>query len=239
MNYPKSEAYNTPALQEKIMGPNPVKLEEELLRDHRIPDGAVVCDLGSGQGLTSVFLAKEYGFTVYAADLWSDPEENRRFFDQMGLSGEQIIPVKADAAELPFETEFFDAVVSTDSYNYFGRDARYLDEKLLPFVKPGGYLYIAIPGMKQDCHDNLPQELLLSWTPEQLDYLHDVDYWTKIVRQCSGAEVISVQEMESNEKVWADWLKQENEYAVGDRKAMEAGGGKYLNFISIVLRKKA
>lgn len=239
MNYPKSEAYNTPALQEKIMGPNPVKLEEELLRDHRISDGAVVCDLGSGQGLTSVFLAKEYGFTVYAADLWSDPEENRRFFDQMGLSREQIIPVKADAADLPFETEFFDAVVSTDSYNYFGRDARYLDEKLLPFVKPGGYLYIAIPGMKQDCHDNLPPELLLSWTPEQLDYLHDVAYWTDIVRQCSGADVISVQEMESNEKVWADWLKQENEYAVGDRKAMEAGGGKYMNFISIVLRKKA
>ncbi|MCI6831430.1 MAG: methyltransferase domain-containing protein [Clostridiales bacterium] len=239
MNYPKSEAYNTPALQEKIMGPNPVKLEEELLRDHRIPDGAVVCDLGSGQGLTSVFLAKEYGFTVYAADLWSDPEENRRFFDQMGLSREQIIPVKADAADLPFETAFFDAVVSTDSYNYFGRDERYLDEKLLPFVKPGGYLYIAIPGMKKDCHDNLPQELLLSWTPEQLDYLHDVDYWTKIVRQCSGADVISVQEMESNEKVWADWLKQENEYAVGDRKAMQAGGGKYLNFVSIVLRKKA
>ena len=239
MNYPKSEAYNTPALQEKIMGPNPVKLEEELLRDHRIPDGAVVCDLGSGQGLTSVFLAKEYGFTVYAADLWSDPEENRRFFDQMGLSREQIIPVKADAADLPFETDFFDAVVSTDSYNYFGRDERYLDEKLLPFVKPGGYLYIAIPGMKKDCHDNLPQELLLSWTPEQLDYLHDVDYWTGIVRQCSGADVISVQEMESNEEVWADWLKQENEYAVGDRKAMEAGGGKYLNFISIVLRKKA
>ena len=45
--------------------------------------------------------------------------------------------------------------------------------------------------------------------------------------------------MESNEEVWADWLKQENEYAVGDRKAMEAGGGKYLNFVSIVLRKKA
>ena len=239
MNYPKSEAYNTPALQEKIMGPNPVKLEEELLCDHRIPDGAVVCDLGSGQGLTSVFLAKEYGFTVYAADLWSDPEENRRFFDQMGLSREQIIHVKADAADLPFETAFFDAVVSTDSYNYFGRDERYLDEKLLPFVKPGGYLYIAIPGMKKDCHDNLPQELLLSWTPEQLDYLHDVDYWTKIVRQCSGADVISVKEMESNEEVWADWLKQENEYAVGDRKAMEAGGGKYLNFVSIVLRKKA
>lgn len=238
MKYIKSEKYNTPELQSKIMGPNPVKLEEELLLDHKIPQGSVVCDLGSGQGLTSVFLAKEYGFTVYAADLWSDPEENRKFFDEMGLSRDRIIPVKADALDLPFEKEFFDAVVSTDSYNYFGRDESYLDGKLLPFVKSGGYVYIAIPGMKKDCHDNLPQELLLSWTPEQLDYMHDVEYWSRTVGKSKCSEVISVIEMESNEEVWADWLKQENEYAVGDRKSMEAGGGKYLNFIKIVLRKK-
>lgn len=209
-----------------------------MLINHKIPEGAVVCDLGSGQGLTSVFLAREYGFTVYAADLWSNPEENHRFFDSMGLNKNQITPVKADATDLPFEKEFFDAVVSTDSYNYFGRDPQYLDDKLLPFIKSGGYVYIATPGMKKDCHDNLPQELLLSWTPEQLDYMHDIDYWTKIVSQCKGAEVISVKEMESNEEVWADWLKQNNEYAIGDRKAMEAGGGKYLNFIAIVMRKK-
>lgn len=125
------------------MGPNPIKLEEELLRGHKIPENAVVCDLGSGQGLTSAFLVKEYGFTVYAADLWSAPAENRAFFDAMGID-----------------------------------------------------------------------------------------------RRCRGAEVLAVQEMERNEEVWTDWLAQENEYAVGDRKSMEAGGGKYLNFISIVLRKK-
>lgn len=237
MNYPLSEKYNQSELMAKIMGPNPLKLEEELLIGHRIPCGATVCDLGSGQGLTSVFLAKEYGFKVYAADLWSEPEENRRFFDEMGLSDEQIVPVKADAEALPFEKEFFDAVVSTDSYNYFGRNPDYLDEKLLPFVKRGGYIYIAIPGMKKDCHDNLPKELLLSWTPEQMDYMHDTAYWHNMVSQCNGAEVITVEEMKSNEEAWNDWLKQENEYAVGDRKAMEAGGGKYLNFIKIILRK--
>ena len=238
MKYILSQKYDTPALMAKIMGPNPIKLTEELLQDSRIPKGATVCDLGSGQGLTSVFMAKEYGYKVYAADLWSDPEENRRFFREMGLTDEQIVPVKADAAALPFAADFFDAVVTTDSYNYFGRDPEYLDAKLLPFVKSGGYIYIAIPGMKQDCHDRLPAELLLSWTPEQLDYLHDVAYWTAMVRQCKGAEIVSVREMESNEEVWADWLKQENEYAVGDRKAMEAGGGKYLNFIQIVLQKR-
>ena len=220
------------------MGPTPIKLEEELLRGHKIPENAVVCDLGSGQGLTSAFLVKEYSFTVYAADLWSDPAENRAFFDAMGIDRSRIIPVKADAAALPFEMEFFDAAVSTDSYNYFGRDPQSLGEKLLPFVKHGGYLSVTVPGMKKDCHDHLPPELLLSWTPEQLDYLHDVDYWTGIVSRCRGAEVLAVQEMERNEEVWADWLAQENEYAVGDRKSMEAGGGKYLNFIAIVLRKK-
>lgn len=238
MNYILSKKYDTEELQSKIMGPNPVKLEEELLLNNKIPAGARVCDLGSGQGLTSVFLAKEYGFTVYAADLWSDPEENRKFFDSMGLDREKIIPVKADATALPFEKDFFDAIVSTDSYNYFGRDESYLDEKLLPFLKSGGYVYISIPGMKKDCHENLPPELLLSWTPEQLDYMHDTDYWLKTVSACRGAEVTEVSEMESNDEVWADWLKQDNEYAVGDRKSMEAGAGKYLNFIKIVLRKK-
>ncbi|MGN0708088.1 MAG: SAM-dependent methyltransferase [Faecalibacterium sp.] len=238
MEYPRSKKYETPVLMAKIMGPNPLKLEEELLQGCPLPPGANVCDLGSGQGLTSVFLAKEYGFRVWAADLWSDPEENRLFFREMGLSDKEILPVKADALALPFEQNFFDAVVSTDSYNYFGRDPAYLDEKLLPFVKPGGWVYISIPGMKRDCHEDLPPELLLSWTPEQLDYMHDKDYWAAMVGACRGAEVISVSEMESNEEVWADWLRQDNEYAIGDRRAMEAGGGKYLNFIRIVLRKR-
>ncbi|MEG2185098.1 MAG: class I SAM-dependent methyltransferase [Cloacibacillus sp.] len=238
MQYLRSEKYNTPKLQAKIMGPNPLKLQEELLNGHKISSKSTVCDLGSGQGLTSVFLAQEYGFLVYAADLWSDPVENQKFFEEMGLDSTQIIPVKADAADLPFEKEFFDAVVSTDSYNYFGRDPTFLGEKLLPFVKRGGYIYIVIPGMKKDCHDNLPQELLLSWTPEQLDYIHDILYWTNIIEQTDDVNILSIHEMESNEEVWNDWLEQNNEYAISDRKAMEAGGGKYLNFIAIILQKK-
>lgn len=238
MKYPKSEKYDTPELMAKIMGPNPIKLEEELMNGHKIENGAVVCDLGSGQGLTSVFLAREYGFKVYACDLWSDPDENRKFFESMGVSDERITPVKADATDLPFDSGFFDAVVCVDSYNYFGRDPKFLDQKLLPFLKSGGYIYIAVAGMKRDCHDNLPRELLLSWTPEQLEYMHDKDYWLGIVSQSEGAQVVEVSEMQSNEEVWADWLRQENEYAVGDRKSMEAGSGKYLNFIKIVLKKK-
>lgn len=238
MKYVLSEKYHTPEFLSKIMGPNPLKLTEELLAGHNISQNARVCDLGSGQGLTSVFLAKEYGFQVYAADLWSNPEENKSFFRKMGLSEKQIIPVKADASDLPFEKEFFDAVVCVDSYNYFGRDPKYLDQKLLPFMKKDAYLYIAIPGMKKDCHENLPSELLLSWTPEQMEYMHDVSYWTNVIQQSKGAELLDISEMQSHDEVWNDWLEQENEYAVGDRASMQAGAGKYLNFIQIILKKR-
>ena len=238
MKYELSKKYEKDEFMSKIMGPNPVKLCEELLSDSRIARGDTVCDLGSGQGLTSVFMAKEYGYRVYACDLWSNPEDNRRFFRSVGVDDESVVPVKADALNLPFTPEFFDAVVTTDSYNYFGRDTSYLDSKLLPFLKRGGYIYICVPGMKKDCHDALPEELLLSWTPEQLEYMHDTEYWKKTVGACRGADVISVSEMESNEEVWADWLAQDNEYAIGDRKSMNAGAGKYLNFIKIVLQKR-
>lgn len=239
MQYTVSQKYNSPMFIAKFMGPNPLKLQEEMLKNHKIPAGSIVCDLGSGQGVTSVMLAKDYGFTVYATDLWSDPQENRKFFNEMGLTEEQIIPVKSDATDFPFEENFFDAVISTDSYNYWGRDPEYLDAKLLPFVKSGGYLYICVPGMKKDCHDHLPEELLLSWTPEQLAYLRDITYWTEILNSSEDAEVISIYEMKgNNDELWEDWISQENEIAVNDRKAIGAGGLKYLNFIAFVLRKK-
>ena len=68
--------------------------------------------------------------------------------------------------------------------------------------------------------------------------MRDVDYWRGIANQSRDAQVLGVWEMESHDEVWADWLKQENEYAVGDRRSMNAGGGKYLNFIAIVLKKR-
>ena len=238
MKYKISEKYDDEIIKEKIMGPNPIKLQEELLKGCLLPRGATVMDLGSGQGVTSLVLVKEYGFKVFAADLWSNPTDNKRFFDSMGLTSEQIIPLRADATSLPFAEEFFDGVICTDSYNFFGRDRNYLDSHLLPFVKRGGYVYLVIPGMKKDLHDNLPKELLLSWTPEQMDYIHDIPYWENIISGSKEAELIEIRETEGNEELWNDWIKCDNEYAVNDRKTINAGGAKYLDFIEIIMKRK-
>lgn len=60
--------------------------------------------------------------------------------------------------------------------------------------------------------------------PEQVNYLHDAACWRALLGRCQGAEVLQVREMGSHEGFWADWLRQDNEYAIGDRKVMEAGG---------------
>ena len=132
MNYIKSEKYQTPDLMKKIMGPNPLKLEEELMIDNSIKTGSIVMDLGSGQGITSVFLVKEYGFKVYATDLWSEPEENQKFFTEMGLTEEEIIAVKADTTDLKYEKA---ANISTIEANLENIEKRY-DEIMEEITKP-------------------------------------------------------------------------------------------------------
>ena len=237
MNFPKADTFPQSTMRERSMGPNPLKLCEELLSCSDIPEGSVVLDLGSGAGLTSVLMAREYGLVVYAADLWSDPSDNMRFFEECGLSNRQVIPLKADATALPFAHEFFDAVVSVDSYNYFGRDPRYLGVHLLPLVKHGGELLLAIPGMARDCHDDLPACLLASWTPEQLDYMHDMGWWRANLSQTEGVEIVEMREMACTREAWADWIECDNEYAAGDRAAVEAGALGYLNTIAVRLRR--
>lgn len=238
MYFPKTNTFSKSLMLQKSMGPNPLKMCEELLEGSAVPRGSVVLDLGSGAGLTSALMAREYGFVVYAADLWSDPSDNMRFFEELGLTNRQVVPLKADATALPFASEFFDAVVSVDSYNYFGRDPEYLGSRLLPLVKHGGLLLFAIPGMVRDCHDDLPACLRASWTPEQLEYMHDMDWWRGNIGQTEGVEMVDMRAMDCTAEAWADWIQCDNEYARGDRAAVEAGALDYLNTIAVTLRRR-
>ena len=238
MNYPKANKMDQNLIQNYSMGPNPAKLLEELMNRFPLEPGQTIMDLGCGQGVTSIMLAKEYALRVFAVDLWISASENWQRFVAQGLTNGQIVPVHEDAHTLPFAENFFDAVVSVDSYHYFGLDKAYLGKHLLPLVKPGGWILLVVPGFHHDIHADIPKEMLTSWSAEDLDTIHDAVYWRDVIEATEGIEIISIEEMESNEECWQDWLKMENEYAIMDRAAMNAGAGKYFNFISIALKKK-
>jgi len=119
--------------------------------------GMRVLDLGCGKGLSSIFLAREYKVQVWATDLWISATDNSKRIEQAGLS-DQVFPIHADARNLPYAEEFFDAIVCVDAYIYFGTDDLYLDY-LHKFVKPGGQIGIVVPSFMQELDGSLPRAL--------------------------------------------------------------------------------
>ena len=240
MKYPKSQTYDRQFLLDNMMGPNAMKILEEMTQ---LPEMLElkpqmrVLDLGCGRGLTSIFLAKEFGVQVFATDLWIAASENFARFKEAGLE-QRIIPIHADVADLPYADEYFDAIISIDSYQYFGREEGVADEKIAPLLKKGGKLAIVVPGLIKDIHDNIPPEMLLSWNPEDIETLRSPEWWRKLFSRSQLLELEAVGELEGFYECWDDWLACNNEYAIGDRKAMEGGAGKYMDLVYIIAAKK-
>ena len=58
------------------MGPHVLWLAESLSEVFEFKPGMRVLDLGCGRAVSSIFLAQEFGVTVWAADYWIKPSEN-------------------------------------------------------------------------------------------------------------------------------------------------------------------
>ena len=68
--YTRSNGYDPEWVFENQMGPHALWLLESLTEVLPIAPGTRVLDLGCGRAMTSIFLAREFGAEVWAADLW-------------------------------------------------------------------------------------------------------------------------------------------------------------------------
>jgi SAM-dependent methyltransferase len=237
--YPKSSQYDVEWLLAGDMGPHPLWLLEDLARDLDLRPGMRVLDLGSGQGATSVFLAKEYGVKVWAADLWTDPTDAAKNIAPQGVEG--IVTLKAEAHTLPFAREYFDAIVCIDAYEYFGTADSYLSY-LTSFLKPGGRLGVATPAMRKEIRDlgYIPDHIkkLVGW--EALAW-HTADWWRF---QWEITELVDVTAARLQDSGWDDWMSWSHALSSyrGERDAaldmLEADQGEYLTFALVAARKR-
>lgn len=230
MDLAMSEKYYGEFLRRNMMGPNSIVILEELLESTALKEGMRVLDLGCGNGLTSIFLAREYGVQVFAVDLWIPAADNFLRFQEWGVDG-LVIPLHADASELPFAKGYFDAVVSVDAYHYFGNNNIFFPEKLKPFLKENAAVAIAVPGMRREIKGGIPEEMKPYWTDEALDMWHSIDWWRpKFAEELAG---LRLWQMECFQKAWGDWFAAENPYARADRAMLQADRGRFMNLIGI------
>ncbi|MFB6553308.1 methyltransferase domain-containing protein [Streptomyces sp. NPDC056405] len=242
--YPRSSRYDPAWLLDLDMGPNPLWLLEDLARDLDLRPGMRILDLGSGKGATSVFLAREYGAEVVAADWWIAPEEATAVFADAGV-GDRVTAVRAEAHALPFEEESFDAVVSVDAFEYFGTADSYLPY-LVRFLRPGGQLGMATPALTREVRElgAIPPHIkdVVGW--EAMAW-HTAQWWRF---QWGTTELVDVTSARLQQDAWRDWLlwaRAGAEYRADSRNAddravidmLTTDGGEYLSFALVTARR--
>lgn len=218
-----------------MMGPNCLRILDELLARIDLPANARVLDLGCGMGLTSMALAKGYGCAVTAADLWIPAEDNARRFAEADLS-DRITAVHCEARALPFEPESFDAVISVDAWHYFAADSAYLSTHLLPAIKPNGLLAVGIPGLRQPL-ERIPDDLRPYWV-DGMSFC-TLSWWRELWLQCTSLTFRHAFDMQCHGKAWDEWLESDNEYAKTDVTMMEMEGGRYFATHGLIGEKRS
>jgi len=208
--YPRTEKYDRAWVEENWMGPNPLQLLEELCGNLKLLPGMKVLDMGCGKGLTSVFLAKEFGVTVFANDLWIDATENLSRFEAAGVC-DRVFPVHAEAHALPYANDFFDAAISVDSYHYYGADEWYFPCIYSKLVKPGGQFGIALPGLVREFKNGYPEIMKSFWEGELFTF-HSAEWWRHLWEKTGIADITSCYNIPDPKAIWFPWAHWSKEH---------------------------
>ncbi|MBQ8799032.1 MAG: methyltransferase domain-containing protein [Lachnospiraceae bacterium] len=213
------EKYKKYFTKEYLMGPNSFRLLDELIQ--RNPEDTKykrTLDLGCGFALTSLFIAQETNAqSVVAFDLWVPASENYRRIKDSNLE-DTIIPIHGDALSMPFAQEYFDAIISVDSYHYFGCKKGVFAEKILPFVKKEGYVMITIPGLKEEPKGEI-KELFATWAEgDDAELFQTVDWWKALLeKECGDRCDITVKEADCFTVAWQEWFETGHEFGIRDK----------------------
>ena len=235
--YPRSEKYDEKWVSDNWMGPHPLWLLEEMCENLDLKPGMRVLDMGCGKGLSSVFLAKEYGVTVFANDLWIGATENFERFVTAGVD-DKVFPMHADARSLPYAEGFFDATVCVDSYNYYGTDEMYFPCVYSKLVKTGGQFAISVPGLTKEFDKGYPDTLKELWD-EQLFSLHSGAWWRHLWEKTGLVEITACYDIENVKEIWQPWAKWAREHMdFNDDDFLAADTNNDVAFIIMTANKK-
>ena len=234
--FPRSSQYHPEwVIASASGGANPLWLTEWLATALDLRPGMRVLDLGCGRAASSIFLRREFGVQVWAADLWFNVSENGQRIRDAGVA-DGVFPIHADAGSLPFDAGFFDAIVCIDSFVYFGTGELYLNY-LARFVKPDGQVGIAGAGLTQEISGPVPEHLRPWWTND-LWCLHSPGWWRRHWERTGIMKIEVADTLPDGWRMWLDWHRVVAPGNEAEIKALEADQGDYLGYVRLVGRRQ-
>lgn len=234
--FPRSGKYNQEWILASISGAtNPLWLTEWLTEEMHLQRGMRVLDLGCGRALSSIFLHREFGVQVWATDLWFSASENGQRIRDAGVDAD-VFPIHANARSLPFAAEFFDAIISIDSFVYYGTDDLYLPY-LARFLRPGGKLGIAGAGLTKEMESPAPEHLRKWWTAD-LNCLHSADWWNWHWTRSNVVDVELVDTMPDGWRAWLDWHRVIAPENLSEIEAIEADRGENIAYVRALATRR-
>ena len=241
-NFPRASTYDPQWLMDNCMGPHVLWLAEWLSQRLLLKAGMRVLDLGCGRATSSIFLAKEFGLAVWAADLWIKPNENSERIEHADVSA-QVFPIFAEAHDLPFAEGSFDAIVSFDAYHYFGTDDLYLGY-ISKFLKPGGRLGIVVPGLQEELSEFPPTHLSQYWVWDFCSF-HSPAWWRRHWEKTGLMELEVADALPNGWKLWLEWndlcaecgLEKLRQLASQEAEMLRVDGGRTFGFTRLIAQK--
>ena len=245
--YPLSSKYDPDWVFENQMGPNPLWLTEWLCQEMDLQPGMRVLDMGCGKALSSILLAREFGVQVWANDLWVKPTDNWQTIRDAELD-DKVYPIHGEARQLPYAEGFFNAIVSVDSYQYYGTDDLYLD-CFIKFVREGGQIGIVVPGLVREFEGRVPEHLTrrqrsggVFWGQDCWTF-HTAEWWRHLWARTGLVDVEVAEAMPDGWRLWLRWQRAlhasgKQTHFPSDVEVLEADGGRYLGFVRMVGRRK-
>ena len=235
--FPRASTYHPDWVRESASGgANSLWLTEWLAERLALRPAMRVLDLGCGRGASSIFLHREFGVQVWGTDLWFSEEERSQRIRDAGVVDGGVVAIHADARALPFDLEFFDAIVSIDSFPYYGTDDLYLGY-LARFVKPGGVIGIAGAGLMHEIDGAAPEHLAAWWTPD-LWCLHSASWWRRHWEKPEIVDVVLADAMPDGWRRWLDWHRAVAPGNAVEIEALEADEGRTLGYVRVVARRR-
>lgn len=235
--FPRASAYHPEWVLAGVSGAaNPLWMTEWLCEALDLRPGLRVLDLGCGRAMSSVFLRREFGVQVWATDLWFSASENLQRIRDAGVA-DGVFPIHADARSLPFAAGFFDAVVSIDSFFYYGTDDLYLNY-LARFVKPGGQVGIAGAGLMGEIEVAVPAHLQAWWAADMPWYLHSAGWWRRHWDRTGILGIEVADTLPDGWRLWVDWLKLIAPDNATEIEALTADAGNHLGYVRVVGRRR-